>query len=1082
MKMPRRSRLGLVALAIALAPALRAADLAADFAHPPESARIWVWWHWVRHNVSPETLTADLEAFKAQGVGGVTIYPIDGAAGAMPAGPRLLTPAWLALYRHAVSECRRLGLGVSLNLASGWDCGGPWVLPEDACKHLVHAELAVDGPQALALKLPQPETARRKYFDLDLQAFPAAAAAAPRPVATASSQQPPYPPANAVDGDDGTFWVSSGVDPGQAPTPEHPEWLCLDFGQPHPGASLTLRPHRPYGPKRFDLQVSDDARTWTTLQTVEMPERDEFTVRFAEHTARYWRLWITASWTSQNCQIVELAIGQSPRLGAQLAIKGAQQSPPGRTLRERCAATAAPLAADGAEVVEGAKVIDLRAKVDADGVLHWDAPPGHWVILRTGCAPSGNGVKCAGPGGAGAEVDPLRAEAMDHHFERMAGTLLDAIGPDAGQTVHWLQVDSWEIGLTNASQTVLDEFAARRGYDPRPFLAALAGRIVDSPDVTERFLYDYRRTLGDVIADNYFGRLTTLCHQRGCANHSEAGGPCAPEQMPMDCLANLGRCDVPMGEFWQDGGWTEAGQNLNGKQTATAAHVYGHPLVAAEAFTSMWQWPDSPRTLKPTADRAFCEGTNWFFVHQSSTTSPNDGLPGNEFFAGTHFDRRLTWWPEARGFTDYLARCQLLLRQGRFVADVLYYNGDGCPCYVEPKHVDPGLGPGYDYDVCGTEALLTRLAVRDHQLMVPDGPSYDLLVLPPDRALPLAVVKRLADLATAGATILGPPPEREPGLRNYPAGDAEVAAAAQRLWGSDRQPAGERKVGEGRVIWGRTPRQVLAGDGRGPDFEVGGGQPGAFVDFIHRRTDEAEIYFLANRREREEAFEARFRVAGRQPELWDAVSGAGREAEAFSTDGQVTQLPLTLPPHGSLFVVFRRPADPARPAAPAAEPRVLADLDGPWTVAFDPEWLAPTPAPGATLTFAGLDDWARRPEDGVKHFSGTATYRRGFTLAAVPRRLWLDLGTVRELARVRLNGQDLGLVWCAPWRVELTAAAVAGDNKLEIEVTNLWPNRLIGDAALPAAQRLTRTNVAFRADQPLLPSGLLGPVRLWAQD
>jgi hypothetical protein len=1076
------SRLVWLCLLLSVVASGQTTDLAADFAHPPDSARLWVWWHWVQHNVSEETLTADLEAFKAQGIGGVTIYPIGGAAGPMPSGPRLLSERWLALYRHAVKECERLGLGVSLNLASGWDCGGPWVTADDACKRFVHAELAVDGPQSLAVPLPKPPNERRHCFDLDVQAFPAdATTAPPQPIATASSHQPPYPPSYAVDGDEGTFWVSSGTDPGQAPTRDHPEWLRLDYGRPHTAHSLTLRPHRPYGPKEFELQVSDDGQAWTALKTVSVPEQDETKVSFAEHTARYWRLWITASWTSQNAQIVELVIGEPTRLSGQLAVKSVQQTPPGRTLRERCAAPSAPLLADGAMPVDRSKVIDLTDKVDADGTLHWAVPAGHWVILRTCAANTGNGVKAAGPGGVGPEVDPLRKEAMDHHFAALPARLLDEAGAAAGHTVRYLQIDSWEIGLPNASQTLLDEFQRRRGYDARPYLATLAGRLVESAEVTDRFLYDYRRTLGDVIADNYFGRLTELAHARGCLNHSEAAGPCAPEQMTMDCLANLGRCDVPMGEFWQDGGWTESGQNINGKQTATAAHVYGKPLVAAEAFTSMYQWQDSPRTLKPTADRAFCEGTNWFFVHQSSTSSPGDGLPGNEFFAGTHFDRRITWWPSAHVFTDYIARCQHLLRQGRFVADVLYYNGDGCPSFVEPKHVDPGVGPGHDYDVCGTEVLLTRLSVRGHELLLPDGMTYHVLVLPASRTMPLAVLRRVAELIEAGARVVGPPPQREPGLRGYPDADAPVAEVAKKVWGEvDGDKVRQRHCGEGIVAWGETPRAILEADGVGPDFVASNARPDTFIDFIHRRTDNADIYFLANRKEREETFEARFRATGRQPEVWDAVSGAVRDAEAFTIEPPITKVPLTLPPHGSLFVVFRRPS--AAPSPAAATKHELDALRGPWTVAFEAKWLSPMPAEGATLTFAQLDDWSRRAEDGVRHYSGTATYRQAFTLPAAPRRLWLELGTVRELARVRLNGHDLGVVWCAPWQLEITPAAAAGENRLEIDVTNLWPNRLIGDAALPKEQRLTRTNVAFRADQPLLPSGLLGPVKLWAED
>jgi hypothetical protein len=620
------------------------------------------------------------------------------------------------------------------------------------------------------------------------------------------------------------------------------------------------------------------------------------------------------------------------------------------------------------------------------------------------------------------------------------------------------------------------------------------------------------------VAENYFGRLSTLAAARGLLQQSEAGGVCTPKVMALDALKNLGRCAIPMGEFWQDGSWVESNQNKNGKQTAAAAHVYGKPIAAAEAFSSFLHWTDSPASLKPTADRAFCEGLNQFFIF-SSTTHTGDGTPGTEFCAGTHFNRKITWWNQARSFTDYVARCSHLLQQGLFAADVLFYNGDGCPNFVSPKHIDPALGPGYDYDVCNTEVILTRLAVKDGTLVLPDGMNYRLLVLPESKTLPLAVLRKLRELVTAGMTLIGPPPAQAPGLTDYPRCDNDVRELAAELWGAENienrtlniehptskeedgsrkdgapTAAIDRRVGKGRVIWGLSPRQILLRDGVTPDIEVTGPED-AFVDWIHRRMGGTDIYFLANRKERTEKVACSFRVAGKLPELWDPVTGMTRAAAGYAMADGRTSVPLEFSPNGSIFVVFREPAKLAAATGtnyPDFKP--LQELTGPWSVAFDPRWGGP-PA----VVFEQLVSWTRRPEDGIRYYSGTATYRKVFDLApeaagrmseaagrmsenkeddsAAPR-LRLDLGTVRELAEVRLNGQTLGIVWTAPWQLDITDAVKPMHNELEIRVTNLWPNRLIGDAALPAEKRLTSTNITFKKDRALSDSGLLGPVRI----
>ncbi|MEI6653355.1 MAG: glycosyl hydrolase [Verrucomicrobiota bacterium] len=956
-----------------------------QFANPPDTARMWTWWFWLGDKVDKASLTADLEAYKAQGMGGVTVYSISGP-GVETKGPNYMSPEWRELFKHTVTEADRLNLGVSAMLCSGWNAGGPWIQPAQACKRHVSAELVLTGPQHFTGKLPQPKADPRFYQDLAVQAFPL------NPAAPARRTVPP-------------------------------------------------------------------------------------------------------------CKTLDDSFGDSI----------------GTPIGNICAAPLKPLpAAAPGTAIDPAGIIELSARCGTDGTLDWEVPPGQWKVLRTGYTLTGKMTSWSSPTGNGLEADPLDAAAMDFQFANAAAPLIEDAGSLVGKVFRSVQIDSWETNLPNWSSGFMADFKTIRGYDPRPYLPALAGQIVGDSALTDRFLYDYRRVVADCVAENYFGRLSTLAAAKGLLQQSEAGGVCTPKVMALDALKNLGRCAIPMGEFWQDGTWVESNQNKNGKQTAAAAHVYGKPIAAAEAFSSFVHWVDSPASLKPTADRAFCEGLNQFFIF-SSATHTGDGAPGTEFCAGTHFNRKITWWNQARSFTDYVARCSHLLQQGLFAADVLFYNGDGCPNFVSPKHIDPALGPGYDYDVCNTEVILTRLAVKDGTIVLPDGMNYRLLVLPESTTMPLAVLRKLKDLVAAGMTLIGPPPVQAPGLTDYPGCDKEVRALAAELWGGEivehrtsKEEYGtrtdtasaaviDRRVGKGRVIWGLSPRQILLRDGVTPDLEVAGPKD-AFVDWIHRGVGGAEIYFLANRKDRPEKVACSFRVAGKVPELWDPVTGMTRDAAGYAMADGRTNVPLEFSPNGSMFVVFRVPASvSAAGGSNFPDFKPLQELAGPWSVAFDPLWGGPL-----AVSFEQLVSWTRRPEDGIRYYSGTATYRKVFDLAPevgggldrgqrtelrgqkteikenkslVPR-LLLDLGGVRELAEVRLNGKTLGTVWTAPWQLDITDALKPMRNELEIRVTNLWPNRLIGDAALPAEKRLTSTNITFKKNQALSESGLLGPVRI----
>jgi hypothetical protein len=474
----------------------------------------------------------------------------------------------------------------------------------------------------------------------------------------------------------------------------------------------------------------------------------------------------------------------------------------------------------------------------------------------------------------------------------------------------------------------------------------LAGYTVVDSLVSARFLNDFDRTIQDCIAENFYGRFAELCHKNGMQVGNEAGGP--NDIPPQDALKNLGRCDIPAGEFWVNGHFkSPAGYNsdrhlrLNLKQTATAAHIYGKREAMAESFPQQEQdrthWSFGPSDMKPYANDAFCEGINRLMLHQATCQPPSDGKPGYEFCAGQHFTPNITWWEQSPAFFTYLSRCQFMLQQGKFVGDVCFYLGERTPTLAPPKYIVPSLGPVYDCDYSNAEVLLTRMSVKNGRIMLPDGMNYRLLVLQnctstspeicrqvgnyqrlpisevPSTAMSLEVVKKIRELVRDGATVVGPPPEKSAELKNWHECDAQVLKIAAEVWGDlDGKSRTERRYGKGRVIWGKTPREVLLGDGIKPDFTFTGQdtQPEQF-DYIHRNSGDTEVYFVINRTNRPETHEFTFRVAGKQPEIWDAVSGEIREAGAFRQIDGCTALPLELDRFGSIFIVFRKPISAA---------------------------------------------------------------------------------------------------------------------------------------------------------------------------
>ncbi len=550
-------------------------------------------------------------------------------------------------------------------------------------------------------------------------------------------------------------------------------------------------------------------------------------------------------------------------------------------------------------------------------------PPGVWTILRIGYVLTGAEVSTSSDAYKGLALDYLNTKALKNFFAEVVDPILKSAGNEVGKSLKYLTTDSWEMGQVNWTKNFRSEFLKRRGYDPIPYLSVITGQIVDNREISNRFLYDFRKTVSDCIADRMYTEFGKLAHERGLLFHPESGGPHAA---PIDGLKCLGRNDIPMGEYWARSNthrYTDD-QRLFVKQSASAAHIYGKRFVAGEGPTSLGpQWERSPKDLKGVFDRVLCEGLNRIFWHTFTSSPKEFGLPGNEYFAGTHLNPNTTWWNQSQGLINYLSRSSFLLSQGLFQADVCIYYGDDVPNFVLRKHIIKDLGFGYDYDECNAEVILNRMSVKDGKIYLPDGMSYSILRLPDRKAITLEVLRKIEQLVKDGATIVGPKPGKSTGLKNYPGTDKEVQNIADKLWGNcDGKNVLENKYGKGRVFWGKSMRDILLDDGIQPDFGFDSSQDSTELEYIHRKASSVDIYFVVNRLarhgiydtkyryltnlpDRYEWVDCRFRVTGKIPGIWNPMTGEIEKAAVYKVENGYTIVSMQLEPEGSRFVIFR---------------------------------------------------------------------------------------------------------------------------------------------------------------------------------
>jgi hypothetical protein len=1213
-------------LGLLLAASVASADpLESGFLTPPNSAKPQTWWHWMNGNITKAGITADLEAMKQIGLGGATIVVVDCE---IPRGPvDFMSAEWREDFKFAVQEANRLGLELCVENCAGWSSsGGPWNTVTNAMMRVTTSEVRVTGPTNFSATLSQPPTTLGFYRDIAVLAFPAPAEEDVRMkdfspnASTSSSEQPGN---QLTDGDSKTFI--------RLPLPKRgkPQFAQLEFSKSFPTRTVKIVGAPGMPESSGELQVSDDGKTFRTLKSFAFGRRGllvrTLVLGAQPVSAKFWRVSFTnvtarALATATNIPLAEIEL--APRLTIENIDAKA-----GFNGNEVVSTREADTAADG--TVQRGEVVELTSKMTADGKLNWRVPAGEWIIQRFGFTPTGVNNHPATKEGTGLECDKFSKTALDAHWDGFMKVILEDIGPLGIKTLNTSLIDSYEVGGQNWNAEFRKEFQQRRGYDPLKYLPTFTGRVVDNPMISERFLWDVRRTIADLIAENYFGHFAELCKQHGLLNAVE------PYTGPFESMQSGAPADVVMGEFWSG-----SSGHASVKLAASIAHIYGKSIVAAESFTAApdaGRWLNDPYSLKTLGDLMYCQGLNRYVFHRYAMQPWTNTFPGMTMGQwGFHFERTSTWWNQGKPWIDYISHCEFLLQQGRAVADAAYFTGESAPS--EMRVGNPALPAGYDYDAINADVLLHGATVKAGRITLKSGANYAALILPPnDSDLTPQLLECIAKLVRAGATVVGPRPQHSPSLTDFPKCDAQVKKLADTLWGKcDGSSVQENFVGKGRIVWGKSLAEVFAAQKLNPDFECAGVEKKSRLAFVHRVAGEADIYFVSNQRRQFDSADCTFRISGKLPELWHPDTGVMEPAPVWHEQDGRTTVRLNFQPAESVFVIFRRAAtgadhvtaasgsvnvntaqqpkleihhavytatdgagqidvtarlselvrageevitanndmmgrdptpnhekelrvdyslDGQRSQVSVKENETLAllptgnlgeppqwetsvasdgsptvktwsqgrvelhtasgkvlhaaaenlpapqEVSGEWTLNFPPNWGAPP-----MVALDKLISWTDHTNAGVRYFSGTASYEKEIEIPtdrfATRRELWLDLGAVKNFAEVSLNGNDLEVLWKPPFRVNITAAAKPGVNKLVVKVTNLWPNRLIGDEQLPAdvewngkqlaewpqwfldgkpspTGRLTFTTWHhWTKTSPLLESGLLGPVTL----
>jgi hypothetical protein len=1123
-------------------PAAGAASLEDAFRSPPRDARPGVFWHWISGQVTREGITKDLEAMARAGFGRAVLFSVSLAVPPVPGLKqyRSLTPEWWEMVEHAISEASRLDVDIAIAVGDGWaTAGGPWITPDLSMQRLTHSLTRVRGT-GTPIVLDRPPAIENHYRDICVVGFPIPASWETSVTRTASvTSSFSVPGADRLNTFDNRQTIVDADKPG---------WIQFTFDRPFTVRSVTAQgPAGVAAGPGMALQASDDGMTFRTIGQLAQPRLAEVSELGDKEPAwpmidTTWSIDTAPATTAQHFRLAyspdpgakgPAAIGfdglkgdpdvPAPAKRLQLARLVLNDVPVIPKINERNAqAWALPLEQLDASIlpdaacVKRADIVDLTDKMDANGALAWVPPDQRvWQVMRIGHTSTGAINGTGHPAGRGLESDKLRLEATRIQFDGWVGELARRVDKQGkGRALDWMLMDSWEAGSQNWSPALADAFRAKRGYDILAFAPLLVGVPVESADVCERVLTDLRRTIAELVQENFFGEMKRLGDLAGYRFAAESANPV----FPVDGLAAARHVDEPMGEFWLKG--DDKPSDI--AEAVHSAHIYGRTLIGAEAFTEFgMDWRETPYVCKPSGDANWAKGINRLSCHVWAAQPWTDEAhePGMTLAdIGVSFGRTNTWFEMAKPWFDYMRRGHALLQQGRPVADICCWIGENIPARAYlPSNAPLPIPEGYSFDSINSDVLLRLARVENGDIVLPQGQRYRVLVLPQTRAISPAMLRRLGELVEAGATVVGHPYDRSISFENYETADDEVQRLVQRLWAPASSPS---EIRARKVIATAALDSVLTSLGAAPDVTIqeSGRKPGAAsqIMWTHRAGADWDLYFFSNQAPETKTLDVALRVVGREPEVWDANTGEMRRVALWRQSAAHTHLPLTLEPYGSTFIVLRRPttgpllaaiSDAGLSASVDTQGRIVIEtstpgviqlaavrggsraapvpnlpeavtLTGPWAVTFTKG--LPT---ARHIDFARLQSWTESSDPDIRHYAGVAAYEidvpidRGLLR---PDLKWiLDLGVVAELCEVTINGRSFAALWKPPFELDVTRALVGGRNRVRVDVVNTWRNRLIADAALPVGERRSFLTLPFfRGTEAVGPSnrGAFGPV------
>ena len=1047
-------------------------NIQTGFVTPHDTNTVWCYWYWIGDDISKEGITKDLEAMKEVGIGAAFIGNInpEEVDGPVP----MLSEEWWEHMVHAVNEGKRIGVDIGSFNCPGWSMsGGPWVKPEMAMRHMVFSETSITGPAEVHLQLERPGD---EFQDTYVLAFPdLGAEKAVLNSANATIEITPHikKAESLIDGD------TSSVAFFDAASKEY--IIDIKADNNITARSIQLFP----GLVGFNAHCELFAMIDGDYKSIKSFPFDRQNTRVNVGPDRYGVVAIALADTPSNafrlvCKneggMWRADVGFSEiRISEEQVLEHYVEKKLGKMFPSPLPKWDSYIWEDQEELtgadlkIDERQILDISNRMDADGVLYWKVPPGEWKVLRLGMVPTGTTNAPSAPQGKGYEIDKASRDIARFHFDNYVGELIKRVPKENRSALKYVIADSYEQGSQNWTDGFEQRFVKQFGYNPKKYLPVFTGRVVNSVEESNRFLWDLRRAVADAVAYEYVGGLREVSNEHNLKLWLENYGHWG---YPSEFLMYGGQSNLVAGEFWNEGTLGD----IECKSGSSAAHIYGKPVTSAEAFTASGKaYLRHPALLKKRGDWSFTEGINHFVLHLYIHQPDDQRVPGVNAWFSTEFNRHNTWFTQSKTWIYYLRRCQHLLQQGQYVADVCYFIGEDAPMMTGARN--PELPKGYSYDYINAEVILERLSVENGKFVLPDGTSYSVMVLPPQKTMRPELLTRLEDLVSQGGVIFGQAPERSPSLTNYPECDQQVRSIAQQLWGAEKDASsGIKKHGNGFVVDAMDLKTTLETLEIYKDVDIAEDIP---VLWTHRSMPGLEIYFLTNQSEQVITFEPSFRVSGLKPQLWDAVTGQIRILnEYIEKDGRIS-VPIKMEAHQSWFVVFTNYSVGAAEGHEVNFPgfKIFQQIDAEWTVDF----LNKEIGPENPVKFESLSDWSTSENEKIKYYSGTAKYEASFELSGVPNEeeLFINLGEVSVMARVKVNGVDLGGVWMAPYRLNATGHLTRGINKVEIDVVNLWRNHLIKDKKLPVEERYTWHLVDdIRPDEAPHSSGLIGPVTI----